>query len=98
MSYIFSIEKKTFKTATSSPVKSVYILISIKNTLIYIFILCIILNSHQKIPQMDFEFVRSELVTCRHLYLGFVLLHLKRVPVVLAIKCAKDRQFKLLLI
>lgn len=47
---------------------------------------------------MDFEFVRSELVTCRHLCLGFVMLHLKRVPVVLAIKRAKDRQFKLLLI
>lgn len=55
MSYIFSMEKKTFKTANSSPVKSAYIFISFKSTLIYIFILCIVLNPHsQKMPQMDF--------------------------------------------
>lgn len=57
MKYIFSIEKKTFKTAAGSPVKSLYILISVKNTLIYIFILCSALNPHsQKIPRWTFNF------------------------------------------
>lgn len=40
---------------------------------------------------MDFEFVRFEFVICRYFYLGFVMLYLKRVFVVLVIKCVKDR-------
>lgn len=73
MRSIFSI--KTFKATTSSPVKS--ILIFIKSTLIYIFILCIVLNPQSENYWSGLLICRIWTVACMHLCLGFVILLLK---------------------
>lgn len=85
MSYIFSIEKKRHLKQLVVHLWRVYILIFIKNMLIYLFILYIVLNPQSENDQNILLICKIWTVAC----LAFVILHLKRVPMVLAVKCAE---------
>lgn len=68
MSYIFSIEKKRHLKQLVVHLRRVYILIFIKNMLIYLFILYIVLNPQSENDQNILLVCKIWTVACVHLF------------------------------